>query len=143
MFLNGDFDFNTHPQEHHNGNFLRRGYSARAHNHNAINYGVRIEHDSFGRIRRVGNTFINYDTLNRVTRIGNVFMRYNNFGLAQIGGTQIAYSARGRVTKIVGAVHFTRGNTTVATHSYYGPSTGIQKEYSYPDNTYYYKNRRN
>lgn len=61
VFLNGDFDFNTRPQDSHGDYYYRRGASARGTTAIAINYGVRIEHDSFGRVRRIGNTFINYD----------------------------------------------------------------------------------
>lgn len=138
VFLNGDFDFNTRPDDSHGGFFYRRGATARGNAPIAINYGVKIEHDSFGRVRRVGNTFINYDRFNRVNRIGTVYMRYNNFGLTQIGGMQIAYNNRGMVTRMVGHVNYTRGNTAYASTTYYGPAYGTQTGYTYNDNSYYY-----
>jgi len=139
VFLNGDFDFNTRPQDSQGGIFYRRGASARGNNTVAVNYGVRIEHDSFGRVRRVGNTFINYDRFNRVSRIGSVYMRYNKFALTQIGGMTIAYNRRGQIAQIVGQVNYTRGNAGFTTTTYYGSSDYVyQNATSYNDNSYYY-----
>ena len=139
VFLNGDFDFNTRPQDSHGGYFYRRGASARGNSAVAVNYGVRIEHDSFGRVRRVGNTFINYDQFNRVTRIGSIYMRYNNFALTQIGGMQIAYNRRGQIAQIIGQVNYRRGNAGFTTTTYYGSSDyANQNGTTYNDNSYYY-----
>lgn len=139
VFLNGDFDFNTRPQDSQGGIFYRRG-GTRGNTAAAVNYGVRIEHDSFGRVRRVGNTFINYDNRNRVSRIGTVYMRYNRFALSQIGGMQIVYNNRGMITRTVGQVNFTRGNYGYASTTYYGSSTNYNSNngYTYNDNSYYY-----
>jgi hypothetical protein len=49
-------------------------------------FGVKVEHDDFGRVRRVGNVFINYDANDRIKRIGSVYMAYNRFALEQVGG---------------------------------------------------------
>jgi hypothetical protein len=38
------------------------------------NFGVKVEHDDFGRVRRVGNVFINYDANDRIKRIGSVYI---------------------------------------------------------------------
>jgi hypothetical protein len=139
VFLNGDFDFNTRPQDSQGGYFYRRGASARGNGAVAVNYGVRIEHDSFGRVRRVGNTFINYDQFNRVNRIGTVYMRYNRFALTQIGGMQIAYNRRGQIAHIVGQVNFNRGNVGFTTTTYYGSNDyAYQNATTYNDNSYYY-----
>jgi hypothetical protein len=139
VFLNGDFDFNTRPQDSHGGYFYRRGASARGNSAVAVNYGVRIEHDSFGRVRRVGNTFINYDQFNRVTRIGSIYMRYNNFALTQIGGMQIAYNRRGQIAQMIGQVNYRRGNAGFTTTTYYGSSDyANQNGTTYNDNSYYY-----
>ncbi len=136
VFLNGDFDFNTRPQDSQGGIFYRRG-GTRVTTAVAVNYGVRIEHDSFGRVRRVGNTFINYDSRNRVSRIGTVYMRYNRFALSQIGGMQIVYNNRGMITRTIGQVNNTRGNYGFTT-TYYGSSSGYNSGYTYNDNSYYY-----
>jgi len=93
VFPNGDFDFNTRTDDSHGEYHFKqagkRTTEAERNNDGPINYGVLIERDCFGRIRRIGNTFINYDNRDRVNRIGSVFMSYNRFALTQIGGLQI------------------------------------------------------
>lgn len=139
VFLNGDFDFNTRPFDTQGTYVYRRGTSAVAPN---VNYGVRIEHDSFGRVRRVGNTFINYDAQNRVRRIGNVYMTYNRYGLSQIGGLHIRYNSRGMITSVTGSVNGNRGNAgfVYSSSTYYGPAytTGYGSTSYYNANDYYY-----
>ena len=137
VFPNGDFDFNTRPQDSQGGYFYKtagkRGADATA--RGTFNYGVRIEHDSFGRVRRVGNTFINYDSRDRVSRIGSVYMRYNRFGLTQIGGMKINYSNRGQIVSMYGNIKGTRNQGFVYT-SY---SSNNDYASNYPvDNDYYY-----
>ena len=108
VFPNGDFDFNTRPQDSQGDYFYRkaggRNAKAQARGNGNSNYGVLIEHDSFGRVRRVGNTFINYDNRDRVNRIGTVYMRYNRFALSQIGGMQIIYNHRGDIVNTIGSI---------------------------------------
>lgn len=67
-----------------------------------------IEHDSFDRVRRVGNTFINYDNRDRVSRIGTVYMKYDRFGLTQIGGMKISYNNRGQIVSTYGNINGTK-----------------------------------
>lgn len=107
VFPNGDFDFNTRPQDSQGDFYYRtagRKATGNSASRRAVNYGVRIEHDSFGRVRRVGNTFINYDYNDRVYRIGSVYMRYNRFALSQIGGLKIIYNRRGEIVNTIGSV---------------------------------------
>ena len=146
VFPNGDFDFNTRPNDSHGEFYFRgagkkgadiqnRGASARG----PINYGVLIEHDSFGRVRRVGNTFINYDFNDRVTRIGTVYMKYNRFALAQVGGLRIIYDRRGDIVDMVGSVKGHRNNGFTTT--YYGPTVyhnNVNNTYTYNSDDYYY-----
>ena len=142
VFPNGDFDFNTRPSDSHGEFYFRgagkkgadvqnRGTAARG----PINYGVLIEHDSFGRVRRVGNTFINYDSRDRVSRIGTVYMKYNRFALTQIGGMKLVYNRFGDIIDMIGSI---KGrNNSGFTHSYY---TNNHQTYTYnqDDNNYYY-----
>ncbi|WP_415060069.1 hypothetical protein [Flavobacterium sp.] len=142
VFLNGDFDFNTRPNDSHGGIFYRRG-GTRGTTAVAVNYGVRIEHDSFGRVRRVGNTFINYDSRNRVSRIGSIFMNYNRFGLSRIGGMEIVYNRRGMIVDTIGHVNGWRGNHGYAHTTYYGNynyyyGNDYNDGYAYNENDYYY-----
>ncbi len=75
IFLNGDFDFNT-----------RRNYN---------NYGVKIKRDRRGKVRRIGNLFINYDHRGNVKRIGNVYMNYRFGQLVKVGNLFISYDRWG------------------------------------------------
>ena len=107
VFSNGDFDFNTRPNDsqgdYHYKSAGKRNASVNR-NNSPINYGVLVEHDSFGRVRRVGNTFINYDYNDRVSRIGSVYMRYNRFALDQIGNMKIIYNRNGDIVDTVGSI---------------------------------------
>ncbi|MCL9807280.1 hypothetical protein NAT51_17245 [Flavobacterium amniphilum] len=108
VFPNGDFDFNTRPQDSDTDD----GYYFKAAGkrgtvtveRHPVNYGVRIERDAFGRVRRVGNTFINYDAFDRVNRIGTVYMKYNSFALTQIGGLRIVYDRKRCIINMYGNV---------------------------------------
>src|SRR5699024_6396667 len=79
-------------------NIERRSYGTR-------NYGVKIEHDNMGRVRRVGNVFVNYDAYGRIMRVGSVYMAYNRYALDRVGGLQIIYNRRGQIVDMVGAVN--------------------------------------
>jgi hypothetical protein len=106
VFPNGQFDFNTEPSR---GEFYFRNGRRNVNNTfgapaNNFYGGVRIEHDSFGRIRRVGNVFINYDFQDRIKRIGTVYMAYNQFALAQVGGLRLIYNRFGELVDTIGSV---------------------------------------
>lgn len=126
VFPNGDFDFNTRPDDSQ-GNYQFKTAGRRSKKVNRgnrpINYGVLIEQDSFGRVRRVGNTFINYDFSDRVTRIGMVYMQYDRFALDQIGNMRLIYNRHGQIVNTVGNI---KGNR------YQG--------YAYQNNSPYYQN---
>ena len=80
VFPNGTFDFNALGNHYQNA-----GYAA-----------VRIERDRFGKIRRVGNVYINYNRHGQVSRIGNVFIKYNRRGLvSRVGHKYLHYNRRG------------------------------------------------
>lgn len=142
VFPNGEFDFNTRPDDSDGDYFYktagRRGSRTQA--RGSINYGTRIEHDSFGRVRRIGNTFINYDGNDRVNRIGSVYMRYNRFALTQIGGMQIVYNRRGDIVNMFGRVKGRGNNGYVYNHgnhdNYYNDDNFTASNNN--DNDYYY-----
>ncbi|MEM6722293.1 MAG: hypothetical protein AAF611_23400 [Bacteroidota bacterium] len=113
VFLNGEFDFNTHPVNYRRGrrSTVNTTYGAprvrtRVNRYNTRNIGVRVEHDFNGRVRRIGNLFINYDRFGRVKRIGSIYMRYHNRHglLRQIGGLRLQYNRRGRLIRQFGTV---------------------------------------
>lgn len=133
VFADGSFDFNTRPNDTHR-TFYFRGAGKRGQQVMVPNYGVRIDTDSFGRIRRIGNVFINYDGLDRVNRIGTIMMQYNRFGLARVGGLELIYNRRGQLVQFVGSVY--HRNYGFAS-TYYGPSHGV----AYQNHSgYYFKN---
>jgi hypothetical protein len=143
VFPNGDFDFNTRPQDSQGDYFYRTAGRRTVVAKKTVNYGTLIEHDSFGRVRRVGNTFINYDSNDRVSRIGTVYMKYNRFGLSQIGGMQISYTNRGQIAHMYGNIKGTRNQGFV--YSYYGSTNNSSYSNNYAsnypvnnDNSYYY-----
>jgi len=143
VFPNGEFDFNTHPQDHQGDYFYKSATTATTYEstRRSQNYGVRIEHDSFGRIRRVGNTFINYDSRDRVNRIGSVFMRYNRWALTQIGGMQLVYNRRGELIDTIGTVKVNHYGYCYTYHNDQDDydNDNHSNEDSNDNNYYYYK----
>ncbi|WP_300568259.1 hypothetical protein [Flavobacterium sp.] len=148
VFPNGEFDFNTRPDDSQGGYVYKTAgrRSTVIVERGPVNYGVRIEHDSFGRVRRVGNTFINYDYTDRVSRIGTVYMKYNSFALSQVGGLRIIYNRRGQIIDIVGNVkgyyagyNNNHGNGHGNGHPYNGNSGNDNGSTYNEDDYYYYK----
>ncbi|WP_405605995.1 hypothetical protein [Polaribacter sp. Asnod1-A03] len=80
VFINGEFDFNTSYYDY---------------NGREINRNINIDRDFRGRIRRVGNSYINYDSFGNVTRIGNVSMRYFRGQLTRVGNLRVSYDRWG------------------------------------------------
>nr|WP_294938382.1 hypothetical protein [uncultured Flavobacterium sp.] len=153
IFPDGEFDFNTRPSGPRRG-FTNTTYGApgvHVTNYGPANYGVRVEHDNFGRVRRVGNVFINYDGYNRVKRVGSVYMRYNSFALSQVGGLRILYNRRGHIIDVVGFVNGASHAYTYNPHFDNGYGNGgpnYNDDYGYgyesgsgynEDDYYYYK----
>jgi hypothetical protein len=139
IFANGEFDFNTRPDDSH-GTYQYKKAGKRmavADDRGDGNFGVLIERDNFGRIRRVGNTFINYDNRDRVSRIGSVFMTYNRFALTQVGGMRIIYNRRGDLVDMIGEVKGCR-NYGYAYNTY-----GSNNGYSYTNHDDRDNNDRN
>lgn len=110
IFPDGQFDFNTRPSngemyyKQNRSNAVNKTYGKHA-NVQYRNYGVKVEHDNRGRVRRVGNVMINYDANDRVKRVGSVYMAYNRYALTQVGGLEIIYNRRGQIVDFVGAVN--------------------------------------
>jgi hypothetical protein len=110
VFPNGEFDFNTvrtaTPNRPRGNSFNSTFGAPNVHSYNSHrNNGVRIEHDHFGRVRKIGNVFINYDAFGRIKRAGSVYMRYNSFALTQVGNLRIVYNRRGQIISVYGTVN--------------------------------------
>lgn len=127
VFPNGEFDFNTvrTTAPNRRKNSVNRTYGAPGSRGYSNNYygpshtGTKIEHDYMGRVRRVGNVFINYDATGRVKRVGSVYMNYNSFALSQVGGLRIIYDRRGRIVNIIGIVNGYSGNYSYNTNNHH------------------------
>jgi hypothetical protein len=110
LFADGQLDFNTRPS---NGEMHyregRRNFEnsscGKHENYQDRNYGVKVERDNMGRVRSVGNVFVNYDAFGRIKRVGSVYMVYNRYALTQVGGLEIIYNRRGQIVDFVGAVN--------------------------------------
>jgi hypothetical protein len=151
IFPDGEFDFNTRPSGPRRGttNTTYGAPGVHVTNYGPANYGVRVEHDNFGRVRRVGNVFINYDGYNRVKRVGSVYMRYNSFALSQVGGLRILYNRRGHIIDVVGYVNgasHAYAYNPYFDNGYGGGNTNYNDDYGYEsgsgyneDDYYYYK----
>ena len=113
IFPSGAFDFNTH--QRHNPYYYTPG-----------EYGIRIEKDRYGKIRRVGNVFINYNRYGQVRRLGNVFISYNYQGyVRKIGHLHLRYFGnKYRVIRY-------RPQSYFSSSYYYGPSGGYQSTPNY------------
>ena len=114
VFPDGQFDFNTRPStgdmyyKQSRTSNVNKTYGAPS-SFQDRNYGVKVEHDNMGKVRRIGNVFINYDSNDRIKRVGSVYMTYNRYALEQVGGLQIIYNRRGQIVDMVGSVKGGRG----------------------------------
>ena len=130
IFPDGSFDFNTDFSPNSQGDVYyrrsRRGSVNRTfgapgtvyrHRTTFGNRGVLVTHDSYGRVRRIGNIFLNYDRQGRIKRIGTVYMRYRRGLLKQVGGLHIQYNRHGDLIGTNGFVNFNnRGSGICGCH---------------------------
>ncbi len=143
LFPDGAFDFNTRPAVRPRIN--RTSGAPRGMYYGTSERGIRVEHDNFGRVRRVGNVYINYDAFGRVKRIGTIYMSYNSFALTRVGDLRIIYDRRGRIVDVVGFINYANNGYIYnprGTHNY-GETNGNNYsngsyEDSGTDNDYYY-----
>lgn len=128
IFPNGEFDFNTVSTTGGSGTYYKNGRRNTTYDAPA---GVQIEHDNAGRIRRIGNVFMNYDRNNRIKRIGTVYMTYNRFALAQVGNLRIFYNRNGQVTNMTGSVKYQNNYS----YSYKGSNNSSSQQTYYKSGT--------
>ena len=143
IFPDGQLDFNTRPSKgselyyktNSRGDVNRTYIAPKFHKNK--NYGVKVAHDNMGRVRQVGNVFINYDSNDRVKRVGSVYMTYNRFALEQVGGLQIMYNRRGQIVDTVGNVnggkgfHYTQNNYQNNNYAYEHDQNDNEDKYYY------------
>ncbi|KIX22579.1 hypothetical protein SY27_01730 [Flavobacterium sp. 316] len=152
VFPNGELDFNTvettssgiYSRRNVNRTYGAPGVRTRGNTYynSPRNNGTKIEHDYMGRVRRVGNVFINYDSTGRVKRIGSVYMRYNSFALSQIGGLRIMYDRHGCIIDIVGFVNASNRSNSYQSNNHYQATNHYEYGNGSNDNEndyYYYR----
>jgi hypothetical protein len=144
LFPNGEFDFNTRPAIRPRVNGTsgapRRMY------YGTSERGIRVEHDNFGRVRRVGNVYINYDASGRVKRIGTIYMSYNSFAVTKVGNMRIVYDRRGRIVDVYGFINHAYGGYFYNPGTNYSGGNGgyddgddYNDDYESDDDFYYYR----
>ena len=144
LFPNGEFDFNTRPAVRPRVNGTSG--APRGMYYGTSERGIRVEHDNFGRVRRVGNVYINYDAYGRVKRIGTIYMSYNSFAVTKVGNMRIVYDRRGRIVDVYGFINHANGGYfyNPGTHysggnGGYGDGDDYNDDYESDDDFYYYR----
>lgn len=149
IFPDGSFDFNTNTStalskgSEFNNNLYYKNNSKRGsintnikYSNSSINRGVPIIRDRNGKIRRIGNVFLNYDRYGNITRAGSVFIQYNkgrNSIVNQIGGLRVKYNHWGEIVNTRGYINrYNRNNNYIIKQH-----EGIV--YNNDTNYYYYK----
>ena len=123
IFPDGSFDFNTNINDgfyddtyyrsisrRSNVNTTRRGpnSSIKYTSNRYSNRGVSISRDRDGKVRRIGNVYVNYDRYGRITRTGSIFMSYNrgkHSNLSRVGGLRVDYNRWGEIVNTHGKVN--------------------------------------
>ncbi|MDO1500513.1 hypothetical protein Q2T40_10270 [Winogradskyella maritima] len=151
IFADGSFDFNTDliynsPRRSTGLYFLRNTRRSQVNvtlgapghvNSHFGSRGVLITHDRLGRVRRVGNFFVNYDRWGRVSRIGNVYMSYRHGYLRQVGGLTLQYNRRGRLIHTRGFVNFNNQHCNIQLQNGWDDDDRFDDDRD--DNFYYFK----
>jgi hypothetical protein len=144
LFPNGEFDFNTRPAVRPRVNGTSG--APRGMYYGTSERGIRVEHDNFGRVRRVGNVYINYDAYGRVKRIGTIYMSYNSFALTKVGNMRIVYDRRGRIVDVYGFINHANGGYFYNPGINYSGENGgyddgddYNDDYESDDDFYYYR----
>ena len=144
LFPNGEFDFNTRPSgPRYAVNGTNGAPGTRGGYYGTSERGIRVEHDNFGRVRRVGNVYINYDAFGRVKRIGTIYMSYNSFAVTKVGNMRIVYDRRGRIVDVYGFINHANGGYNYNPGTHYSGGNGHyddDDDYGddYNDDDYYY-----
>ncbi|WP_353777868.1 hypothetical protein [Winogradskyella sp. 3972H.M.0a.05] len=159
IFPDGSFDFNTDFNPNAQGSVYyrrsRRGNINRTHGAPGTVYhnygrprGVVVTHDSYGRVRRIGNVFINYDRQGRIKRAGSVYMRYRRGLLKQVGGLHIQYNRRGQIIGTTGFVNFNNQGSGICGDTDYYLDNGFDNDWydndwndDWDDDDFYYYRR--
>lgn len=161
IFPDGSFDFNTnmandyHDDMHYRSNSKRKSINAnysgphvniKYSSNNYGNRGVSISRDRDGRVRSIGDVFLNYDRYGKITRAGSVFINYNrgNGLLKEVGGLKVNYNRWGEIVNIRGQVNHFNNNCNICgtlscnTNHAHNDHYFYERDKKYDDNHYYY-----
>ena len=115
IFPDGSFDFNTnnyntaYNDNTYYGRNSRRGRIDVSYRgpHVSVDYSTNRYPRTNGKVRRIGNIYLNYDRYGRITRAGSVFIDYNhgNGWLRQVGGLRVSYNHWGEIVSLRGQVN--------------------------------------
>ncbi|WGD34427.1 hypothetical protein [Olleya sp. YS] len=164
IFPDGSFDFNTQLDYTQGDNYYRRNTTRRRSINatfgapgtqvtfsNPRDRGMIILHDRSGKVRRIGNVFLNYNRFDQIKRVGSVYIGYNKRGLVnQIGGMRLKYNKRGKLIKVKGHVNRYNancgfcGNTVcdadhIGGHNHNDYDDDFDFDYNDNDDYYYYR----
>ena len=95
VYPNGDFDFNTNTRSRYTSQYVYR--NGRRYKSRVPHRKVRISRDYYGRVKSVGNTYINYNRFGKISRVGSIFIDYNHRRMTRVGGLKIKYDRYGNV----------------------------------------------
>ncbi|MFD1061890.1 hypothetical protein ACFQ1Q_01430 [Winogradskyella litorisediminis] len=147
IFADGSFDFNTdvfgnstNPDYYRNRRRnVNRSFGApgTTYSHRGAR-GVRVTHDYLGRVRRIGNVFINYDDQGRIKRAGTVYIRYRNNRLQQVGNLRLQYNRRGRLVGFRGFVNHNNRDCNMFQLNDWNNNWGNNHNYDDDDGEFYY-----
>lgn len=109
VYPNGEMDFKTlHHKKNqrvdwNNGRYNSPGHTRRYRPSTRFS----IQYDYYGRLKKVGNSYINYNSFDQASRIGSVAIQYNRTGLvSKIGGLHIYYNRYNKIQYVEGNVHY-------------------------------------
>ncbi|MCF7560827.1 hypothetical protein L3X39_09265 [Sabulilitoribacter multivorans] len=155
IFPDGSFDFNTHINDgfyddmYYKNNSRRNSVNASYRGPNVniqfssrnSNRGVSIIRDRYGKVRRIGNVFLNYDRYGNITRVGSVYIRYGrgrNATVSQVGGLRVNYNRWGEIVNTRGYVNWNNRDVCYDNLEQHDRDD-YHNDYDYDDNYYYYK----
>ncbi len=166
VFPDGSFDFNTNYEDtFYNDSY----YKTRASKRSSVNItygtpgkrfkytskryrnrGVSISHDRDGKVRRIGNLFLNYDRYGKLKRVGSIYMSYKRNGtLTQVGGLKVKYNhwgeivfTRGQVNRFSNSCNICGVSSCNMDHNHrdrdYDEDDWYDNDYDDDDDNYYY-----
>jgi len=152
VFPNGELDFNTNTRARYATQYVYR--NGRRYKTKVPFSRVRISRDYYGRIKSIGNTYINYNRFGKVSRVGSVFIDYRHRKMTRVGGLQIKYDRFGNVRyfgQVKPRYRYGRNNFRFSDFIYdydddFFHNDGFYNDYEdfgEDDDYYYYKSKSN